>query len=66
MQIFNWYKPLSEDREVAENLPHTTRPYSTIKNDDFEKMEKIVFEDCRIYNIIEIALTLNISSVLTR
>ena len=60
MQVFEWYKAFNEGREVVENLPHASRPSSSVNDDNFEKVEKIVLEH-RHAGIGEAAEALNMS-----
>ena len=50
----------SEGREVAENLPHTSRPSTSVNDNDFERVKKVVLENRRV-GIREVAEALNIS-----
>ena len=53
-------KGLSEGREVIENLPHASRPSTSVNDDNIEKVKKIVFENRRV-GIREVAEAFNIS-----
>ena len=64
-QVFKWHKALSEGREVIENLPHASRPSTSVKDDNIEKLKKIVLEN-RLVGIREVAETLNFSYGLTQ
>ena len=44
-QVFEWDKAFSEDREVVDNLPHASRPSTTVNDDNIEKVKKIVLEN---------------------
>ena len=59
-QVFEWHEAFSESREVVENLPHASRPSTSVNDDNIEKMKKIVLENCRV-GIREVAEALNIS-----
>ena len=59
-QVFEWHKALSEGREVVKNLPHASRPSSSVNDDNIEKVKKIMLENRRI-GIRGVAETLNIS-----
>ena len=59
-QVFEWHKAFSEGREVVENLPHTSRPSTSVYKDNIEKVKKIVLKNHRVGNR-EIAEALNIS-----
>ena len=41
-QVFEWHKEYSEGREVVENLPHASRPFTSVNDDNIEKVKKIV------------------------
>ena len=47
-------------REVVENLPHASRPSTSVNDDNIEKMKKIVLENRRV-GIKEVAEALKIS-----
>ena len=57
--IFEWHKAFSEGREVVENLPHASRPSTSVNDDNIEKVKKIVLENRA--GIREVAEALNIS-----
>ena len=59
-QVFEWHKAFSEGREVVENLPHASRPSTSVNDDNIEKVKKIVLENRRV-GIREVAEALNIS-----
>ena len=59
-QVFEWYKAFSESREVGENLPHASRPSTSVNDDNIEKVKTIMLENCRV-SIKEVAAALNIS-----
>ena len=59
-QVFEWYKAFSEGREVVENLPHASRPSTSVNDDNIERVKKIVLENRRV-GIREVAEALNIS-----
>ena len=59
-QVFEWHKAFSESREVVENLPHASRPSTSVNDDNIEKVEKIVLENRRV-GIREVAEAHNIS-----
>ena len=44
-QVFEWHKAFSEGREVVENLPHASRPSTSVNNDNIEKVKKIMLEN---------------------
>ena len=44
-QVFEWHKAFSEGREVGENLPHASRPSTSVNDDNVEKVKKIVLEN---------------------
>ena len=37
-QVFEWHKSFSEGREVVENLPHASRPFTSVNDDNIEKV----------------------------
>ena len=41
-QVFEWHKIFSEGREVVKNLPHASRLYTSVNDDNIEKVMKIV------------------------
>ena len=47
-QVFEYHKAFSEGREVVENLPHTSRPSTSVNDDNIEKVKKIVLENRRV------------------
>ena len=59
-QVFEWHKAFSKGREVVENLPHASRPSTSVNDDNIEKVKKIVLENHRV-GIREVADALNIS-----
>ena len=59
-QVFEWHKAFSESRQVVEDLPHASRPSSSVNDDNIKKVRKIVLENCRC-GIREVAEALNIS-----
>ena len=59
-QVFKCHKAFSEGREVIENLPHASRPSTTVNDDNIEKVKKIVSTNLRV-GIREVAEALNIS-----
>ena len=58
-QIFKWHKAFSEGHEVVENLPHASRPSTSVNDDNIEKVKKIVLKNRRV-GIREVAEALNI------
>ena len=44
-QVFEWHKGFSEGREVVENLPHASRPSTSVNDGNIEKLKKIVLEN---------------------
>ena len=58
-QVFEWHKAFSEGREVVENFPHSSRPPTSVNDDNIEKVKKIVLENRR-FGIREVE-PLNIS-----
>ena len=60
MQVFEWHKACSEGRKVVENLPHASRPSTSVNNENIEKVKKIVLENRRV-GIREIAEAHSIS-----
>ena len=58
-QVFEWHKAYSEGHEVVENLPQASRPSTSVKDNNIEKVKKIVLEN-RI-GIRDVAEALNIS-----
>ena len=44
-QVFEWHKAFSEGREVVENLPHASRPSTSVNDDNIEKVKKIELEN---------------------
>ena len=59
-QVFEWHEAFSEGREVVENLPHASRPSTSVNDDNIEKVKKIVLEN-RPVGIRKVAKALNIS-----
>ena len=59
-QVFECHKAFSEGREVVENLPHASRPSTSVNDDNIEIVKKIVLENHRV-GIREVAEALNIS-----
>ena len=59
-RVFEWHKAFSENREVVENLPHASRPSTSVNDDNIEKVKKIVLDNHRV-GIREVAEALNIS-----
>ena len=59
-QVFEWRKAFSEGREVVDNLRHASRSSTSVNDNNIEKVQKIVLENCRI-GIREVAEALNIS-----
>ena len=59
-QVFEWHKAFSEGREVVKNLPHASRPSTSVNDDNIEIVKKIVLEN-RLVGIREVAKALNIS-----
>ena len=59
-QVFEWRKAFSKGREVVENLPHASRPSTSVNDDNIEKVKKIVLENRRV-GIRKVAEALNIS-----
>ena len=59
-QVFEWHKAFSEGREVVENLPHASRPSTSVNDDNIEKVKIIVLENRRV-GIREVSEALNIS-----
>ncbi|XP_054012808.1 protein GVQW3-like [Hylaeus anthracinus] len=59
-QVFEWHKTLSEGREVVENLPHASRPSTSVNDDNIKKVKEIVLGN-RWVGIKEIAEALSIS-----
>ena len=37
-QVFEWHEAFSEGREVVENLPHASRPSTSVNDDNIEKV----------------------------
>ncbi|KAJ8939424.1 hypothetical protein NQ318_021928 [Aromia moschata] len=60
MLVYEWHKAFSEGHEVVENLPHASRPSTSVNDDNIEKVKEIVFENHRA-GIRETAEALNIS-----
>ena len=44
-QVFEWHEAFREGREVVENLPHASRPSTSVNDDNIEKVKKIVLEN---------------------
>ena len=65
MQVFMWHKAFREGRKVVENLPHASRPSTSVNDDSIEKVKKIILENRRV-GIREVAEALNISYVSTQ
>ena len=59
-QVFQWHKAFSEGHEVVENLPHASRPSTSVNDDNIEQVKKNVLENRRV-GIREVAEALNIS-----
>ena len=59
-QVFEWHNIFSDGREVVENSPHSSRPSTSVNNDNIEKVKKIVLENGRV-GIREVSEALNIS-----
>ena len=59
-EIFEWHKAFSEDREVVENLPHASRPSTSVNDDNIEKVKKILLENHHV-RFREVVEALNIS-----
>ena len=59
-QVFEWHKAFSEGREVIENLPHESRPSTSVNDDNIGKVKKIVLENHPV-DIRDVAEALNIS-----
>ena len=59
-QVCERHKAFSESAEVVENLPHSSRPSTSVNDDNIEKVEKIVLENRRV-GIKEVAQALKIS-----
>ena len=59
-QVFERHRAFSEGCEVVENLPHASRPSTSVNDDNIEKVKKIVIEN-RHVGIKEVAEALNIS-----
>ena len=64
-QVFECHKVFSEGREVVENLPRASRPFTSVNDDNIEKVKKIVLKNVRV-GIREVAKALNISYGLTQ
>ena len=60
MRVFQWHKAFSESLEVVENLPHASRPSTSVNDDNIEKVKKIVLKNRRV-GIREVAEASNIS-----
>ena len=39
-QVFDWHKAFSEGHEVVENLPHASRPSTSVNDDNIEEVKK--------------------------
>ena len=37
-QVFKWHKAFSEGRKVVENLPHASRPSTSVNDNNIEKV----------------------------
>ena len=59
-QVFEWHKAFSQGRELVENLPHASRPSTSVSDDSIAKEKKIVLET-RHVGIKEEAEALNIT-----
>ena len=59
-QVFKWHKAFSEGREIVENLPHASRPTTSVNDDNIEKVKKIVLGNHHV-GIREVVEALNIS-----
>ena len=55
-----WHNEFSEGREVVKNLPHVSRPSTSVNDVNIEKVKKIVLENRRV-GIREVVEALNIS-----
>ena len=38
-QVFEWHKVFSEGREVVENLPHASRPSTSVNDNNIKKVK---------------------------
>ena len=59
-QVFEWHKAFGEGREDVENLPHASRPSTSVNDDNIEKVKKIVLEN-RHVGIRDVSEAFNIS-----
>ena len=59
-QVSEWHKSFSEGCEVVENLPHASRPSTSVNDDSIEKMKKIMLGNRRA-GIRDVEEALNIS-----
>ena len=59
-QVFEWFKAFSEGCEDVENLPHASRPSTSVNDDNIDEVKKFVLENRRV-RIREVAEALNIS-----
>ena len=64
-QVFEWNEAFSESREVIENLPHTSRPSTSVSGDNIEKIKETVLEN-RSVGSRELVVDVNISYGLTQ
>ena len=47
-QVFEWHKAFSEGFEVVENLLHASHPFTSVIDDNIEKVKKIELENRRV------------------
>ena len=59
-QVFECHKAFSEGRKVVENFPHASHPFTSVNDDNIEKVKKIVLENRRV-SIREVVEAFNIS-----
>ena len=48
--IFEWPKVCNKVREVIENLPHASRPSTSVNEDNIEKVKETLLENLRVGN----------------
>lgn len=59
-QAYEWYKEFKAGRTVVDDLPRSSRPSTSVTDENIERVKKIVFEDRRV-SIREIAADLGVS-----
>lgn len=44
-QVFEWHTTFGEGREIIERLPNASRSFTTVTDDNIEKVYQTVFEN---------------------